>query len=62
MTAAPPLAGRWPLATAAVMRALDRHTIETLGVPGEVLMENAGRAATAVVLEELPAHGEVIVV
>jgi ADP-dependent NAD(P)H-hydrate dehydratase / NAD(P)H-hydrate epimerase len=26
------------------MRALDRHTIERLGVPGELLMENAGRA------------------
>ena len=32
----------WPLVTRAQMRALDRHTIETLGVPGEVLMESAG--------------------
>jgi NAD(P)H-hydrate epimerase len=34
----------WPLLTAAEMRALDRHTIETLGVPGELLMELAGAA------------------
>jgi NAD(P)H-hydrate epimerase len=52
----------WPLVRAETMRALDRHTIETLGVAGEVLMENAGRAATEIVLEELPAGGEVLVV
>ncbi|MBW1685821.1 MAG: hypothetical protein JRS35_12265, partial [Deltaproteobacteria bacterium] len=52
----------WPLVEAEVMRGLDRHTIETLGIPGEVLMENAGRAATELVLEELPAGGEVLVV
>jgi len=44
------------------MRALDRYTIETLGVPGEVLMENAGRAAVDLVLAELPSAGEVVVV
>ena len=32
------------------MRALDRHTIETLGVPGELLMESAGRAVAEAVL------------
>ncbi|MDP6242035.1 MAG: NAD(P)H-hydrate epimerase, partial [Myxococcota bacterium] len=52
----------WPLVGAETMRALDRHTIETLGVPGEVLMESAGRAAAQVVLEELRAAGEVLVV
>ena len=41
----------WPLLGAEAMRALDRHTIETLGVPGEVLMESAGRAAAECVLE-----------
>lgn len=35
---------RWRLADAAGMRRLDRFTIETLGVPGELLMESAGRA------------------
>ena len=40
----------WPLASAAQMRALDRHTIETLGVPGELLMESAGRAVAEAVL------------
>jgi hydroxyethylthiazole kinase-like uncharacterized protein yjeF len=34
----------WPLVTAAEMRALDRHTIETLGVPAALLMELAGAA------------------
>jgi ADP-dependent NAD(P)H-hydrate dehydratase / NAD(P)H-hydrate epimerase len=32
------------LATAAQMRELDRQTIEEIGIPGMVLMENAGRA------------------
>ena len=34
----------WLLVDAAGMRLRDRHTIETLGVPGELLMESAGRA------------------
>ena len=44
----------WPLLSAEAMRALDRHTIDTLGVPAGVLMENAGRAATECVLELEP--------
>jgi NAD(P)H-hydrate epimerase len=44
----------WPLMGAAAMRALDRHTIETLGVPGEVLMESAGRAVVEAVLALRP--------
>jgi NAD(P)H-hydrate epimerase len=46
-----------PLVSAAQMRALDRHTIEDLGIPGEVLMESAGRAVVAAVLARL-APGE----
>jgi NAD(P)H-hydrate epimerase len=38
------LGDAWPLLTAEEMRALDRHTIETLGVPSELLMELAGAA------------------
>ena len=34
----------WRLVSAEGMRLRDRHTIETLGVPGELLMESAGRA------------------
>lgn len=49
--------GAWPLVGAATMRALDRHTIETLGVPGALLMECAGRAVTEVVLAERAAAG-----
>ncbi len=37
----------WPLVTAAEMRALDAGTIEGLGVPGDLLMELAGRAVAA---------------
>jgi len=43
-----------PVLTAAAMRAADRHTIEQLGLPGPVLMENAGAAVAAAVREEFP--------
>lgn len=46
---------RWPLVDAARMQALDRHTIEELGIPGEILMESAGRAVLEVLLQR---HGE----
>ncbi|MGH0029535.1 MAG: NAD(P)H-hydrate dehydratase [Myxococcota bacterium] len=51
----------WPLPTSAQMRALDRHTIETLGVPGPTLMESAGRAVAEAALA-LREEGEVVVV
>lgn len=38
------------LLTAAEMAELDRRTIETVGLPGAVLMENAGRGATRAIL------------
>jgi len=50
------LVDAWPLVTAAEMRALDRHTIETLGVPAALLMELAG-AAVAREAERLRAAG-----
>lgn len=53
------LTDRWPLATAAEMRALDRHTINALGVPGELLMESAGQAIAAQALRLLGARGEI---
>jgi len=56
----------WPLVSAESMRALDRHTIETLGVSGEVLMESAGRAVVDRILGLLAEpgvrSGEVVVV
>jgi len=52
----------WPLVTAAEMRALDRHTIETLGVPGELLMECAGRAVAAFAEAMLGEDGRALVV
>jgi hydroxyethylthiazole kinase-like uncharacterized protein yjeF len=36
------------LVTANQMQAMDRNTIETFGLPGRVLMENAGRGATEI--------------
>jgi NAD(P)H-hydrate epimerase len=55
------LGDAWPLVTAAEMRALDRHTIETLGVPGALLMELAG-AAVANEAEALRAPGAAVFV
>jgi len=52
----------WPLVSAAQMRELDRHTIEDLGVPGELLMESAGRAVAEVVLARLRPGDAVCVV
>ena len=43
------------LVTAAEMREMDQKTIETFGIPGRVLMENAGRGATQFFLKEFPA-------
>jgi hydroxyethylthiazole kinase-like uncharacterized protein yjeF len=54
--------GSWPLVRAAQMRALDTHTIDTLGIPGEVLMESAGRAVAEEVLSRLGRDDGVVVV
>ncbi|MEW6184522.1 MAG: NAD(P)H-hydrate dehydratase, partial [Thermodesulfobacteriota bacterium] len=42
------------LSTAQQMKALDRRTIETFGLPGMVLMENAARGVVQVILEHYP--------
>lgn len=42
------------LLTAAEMRRMDEMTIENFGLPGRVLMENAGRGAARVILENFP--------
>jgi NAD(P)H-hydrate epimerase len=42
------------LVTAKEMQAMDRLTIEDLGLPGMVLMENAGRGATRFLLAQFP--------
>ena len=49
--------GIWPLVDVAGMRDLDRHTIEVLGVPGDLLMESAGRIVAEAVSEALAATG-----
>ncbi|MDJ0789164.1 MAG: NAD(P)H-hydrate dehydratase [Myxococcota bacterium] len=52
----------WPLVGAEAMRGLDRHSIEKLGIDGELLMESAGRAVVRAVLEERAPGGSVLVV
>lgn len=42
------------LVTADEMREMDRRTIESYGIPGRVLMENAGLGATGVLLKQFP--------
>ena len=42
------------IVTASEMREMDERTITGFGLPGRVLMENAGRGATRVLLERFP--------
>ena len=42
------------LVTAKEMQEMDRRTIEDFGIPGMVLMENAGRGATRFLFEQFP--------
>ena len=41
-----------PLPTPAEMTIWDRETIETIGIPGVILMESASRGAVSVLLDE----------
>jgi hydroxyethylthiazole kinase-like uncharacterized protein yjeF len=43
-----------PVLTASQMREADRRTIEEIGLPGVVLMENAGAAVAAAIAERFP--------
>ncbi|MBL4635958.1 MAG: NAD(P)H-hydrate dehydratase [Kofleriaceae bacterium] len=45
-----------PVLNAAQMRAMDAETIAKVGIPGAVLMENAGRAVALAVRDLLPAE------
>jgi hydroxyethylthiazole kinase-like uncharacterized protein yjeF len=47
--------------TAAEMRQADRETIEEVGLPGAVLMENAGAAVARVILERYPAARHLVI-
>jgi NAD(P)H-hydrate epimerase len=40
------------LVTASEMRKMDQLTIESFGIPGIVLMENAGRGATQILFDK----------
>ena len=52
-----------PVFTAAEMRALDARAIDTLGIPGPRLMENAGRGAAALIAREwAPVRGKRVLV
>lgn len=43
--------------TAAQMREIDRRTIDEIGIPGVVLMENAGRAVAEEIIRRFPGAG-----
>lgn len=51
-----------PLLTPDRARALDRWAADTVGVPGRVLMENAGRGATDLLCERFPSRLRRVVV
>lgn len=46
------------LVTAGEMQEMDRRTIESFGIPGRVLMENAGRGAAEYFLRKYPAMAQ----
>ena len=50
-----------PVLTADEMRRADRFTIDDVGLPGVVLMENAGAAVESVIRERFPAAGRIVV-
>ena len=50
------------ICTRETARETDRRTIEEFGVPGVVLMENAGRAVARVIIERYPGANEIAVV
>ena len=51
-----------PVLTADEMRRADRHAIDEIGLPGPVLMENAGAAVARLVDERFPRARRVVVV
>ena len=50
-----------PVLTADEMRRADRHAIDEVGLPGPVLMENAGAAVARLVDERFPRARRVVV-
>jgi len=50
-----------PVLTAKEMREADRYTIEETGLPGVVLMENAGAAVAAVIRDRYPQAQRIVV-
>ena len=50
-----------PVLTAEEMRRADRHAISEAGIPGTVLMENAGAAVARVVAERHPGASRIVV-
>ena len=51
----PRLRSHMHIVTASEMQQMDRETIESFGLPGRVLMENAGRGVIDVLVKTFPA-------
>lgn len=50
-----------PVLTAAEMRSADRRTIEDIGIPGVILMENAGAAVAREIRDRFPGARRIVV-
>lgn len=48
--------------TGETMQSLDRRTIDEFGIPGHLLMENAGRGCAAAIVARFPVPGRAVVV
>ena len=46
------------LVTAEEMQTMDRETIKSFGIPGQILMENAGRSCAELIKQKLAGNDQ----